>query len=534
MRSWSHALVLSCAVAALVASGGLEAQSQRLGGGNFARAPVDNGFRGDGFRGGGFGGGGFWGGRAALGLGLGGAILDGVARRPPQPVYEGDEDPTPARPRPRKRKPAPVARVIAAPQRPAPPPPVRVAPGPVRPGFIVPASDERRYVPDELLVTIKARVSSEQLRRLEVDYGLTPLATTRIALLDASVRRYRLRERTSVPQAIRALRGSPPFVASVQPNFVFALQDDASGQITAPMKDASRTDGVSASATGPDKPVQYAVAALKLVDAHRVATGAHVLIAIIDTGLDESHPEINGMVADRFDAVGGRFVAHPHGTAMAGVIVAHQTLVGIAPDAHLIAIRAFTSLSNGGTSGTSYDILRGLDFAVGHGGQIINMSFAGPQDPLLRDALAVAHGRGIVAIAAAGNAGPGSKPLYPAAEPGVIAVTATDAKSKVFAMANRGAYVAFAAPGVDVLAPGLGGGVQLTSGTSIATAEASGVAALLIERSGRAAPDFIRKRLCDTARHLPGEAAAAGAGVIDAYAALSARDPSPLPVSRRP
>jgi hypothetical protein len=528
MRSWSHALVLPCAVAALVVTGGFEAKSQRLNGGNFARAPVGDGYRGDGFRGGGFGVGG-----AALGLGIGRAILGGVARPPPQQVYSGDDDPAPARLRPHKRKPAPVARIIAAPPRQAPPP-VRVVPAPVRPGFIVPASDERRYVPDEVLVTIKARVSPEQVRRFEVDYGLTPLAITRIALLDASVRRYRLRERTSVPQAIRALRGSPPFVASVQPNFVFALQDDASGQPSAPMKDASRTDGVSASATEPDKPVQYAVTALKLVDAHRVATGAHVLIAIIDTGLDESHPEINGMVADRFDAVGGRFVAHPHGTAMAGVIVAHQTLVGIAPDAHLIAIRAFSSVSSGGTSGTSYDILRGLDFAVGHGGQIVNMSFAGPQDPLLRDALAAAHGRGIVAIAAAGNAGPGSKPLYPAAEPSVIAVTATDARSKIFAMANRGAYVAFAAPGVDVLAPGLGGGIQLTSGTSIATAEASGVAALLIERSGRATPDFIRKRLSDTARHLPGEAAAAGAGVIDAYAAVSAGDPSTAPVNHRP
>ncbi|WP_210253034.1 S8 family serine peptidase, partial [Beijerinckia sp. L45] len=477
-----------------------------------ARVPT-----GGGGRGGGFGGG------SGLGLGLGGAILGGVARPPPQQVYDRDVGPAPARRLKRK----PIVRTAVIPPRHTPPPVPALRP-PARPGFGVPASDERRYVPDEVLLTLKAPVSPEQVRRLEVDYGLTPLARTRVALLDASVSRYRLREGTSVSQAIRALRSSPSFVAAAQPNFLFALQDDSQ----APIKDASRMDAIS-STTSPDRPVQYAVETLKLVAAHRVATGAHVLIAIIDTGLDETHPEISGMVADRFDAVGGRFAAQAHGTAMAGVIVAHQMLVGIAPDAHVIAVRAFSSLSGGGTGGTGYDILRGLDFAALHGAQIVNMSFAGPEDPLLRDALSAARARGIVAIAAAGNAGPGSKPLYPAAEPGVIAVTATDASNTLFAMANRGAYVALAAPGVDILAPGLGGGMQMTSGTSIATAEASGVAALLIE-GNTVSPDTIRKLLCDTARHLPDLASAAGAGLIDADAAVSARDRLAAPVNRRP
>jgi subtilisin family serine protease len=150
------------------------------------------------------------------------------------------------------------------------------------------------------------------------------------------------------------------------------------------------------------------------------------------------------------------------------------------------------------------------------------MSFAGPEDALLRDALDAARKQGIIEIAAAGNAGPNSKPLYPAAQSGVIAVTATDASDKIFAKANRGAYVSVAAPGANVIAPGLGGAVQFTSGTSVAAAEVSGVAALLLQADGKASPDEIRKILSETAHRLAADQAGAGAGLVDAAAAVGA------------
>ena len=87
------------------------------------------------------------------------------------------------------------------------------------------------------------------------------------------------------------------------------------------------------------------------------------------------------------------------------------------------------------------------------------MSFAGPPDPMFRDMLAKAHARGIVLIAAVGNAGPRSPPLYPAADPDVIGVTATDADDKLLPQANRGPQVAVAAPGVQVLEPAPDGGL---------------------------------------------------------------------------
>ena len=93
------------------------------------------------------------------------------------------------------------------------------------------------------------------------------------------------------------------------------------------------------------------------------------------------------------------------------------------------------------------------------------MSFAGPPDPRLRDALAKANNKGMVLIAAAGNAGPNSPPLFPAADPSVIAVTATNANDGLFEGANRGNYIAVAAPGVDILAPAPDGAYQFTTGT---------------------------------------------------------------------
>ena len=135
------------------------------------------------------------------------------------------------------------------------------------------------------------------------------------------------------------------------------------------------------------------------------------------------------------------------------------------------------------------------------------MSFAGPPDPMLRDMLAKAHARGIVLIAAVGNAGPHSPPLYPAADPDVIGVTATDADDKLMPQANRGPQVAVAAPGVEMLVPAPDDKYQLTTGTSVAAAHASGVAALLLARNPKLTPDEVRRDLIRSARHIAGQQA---------------------------
>jgi subtilisin family serine protease len=158
------------------------------------------------------------------------------------------------------------------------------------------------------------------------------------------------------------------------------------------------------------------------------------------------------------------------------------------------------------------------------------MSFAGARATFMEPSLKAAYRRNVVLIAAAGNDGPRAGKAYPAAFSEVIAVTATDADDRLFDHANHGYYIAVAAPGVDVVAPILDGAVKPETGTSIAAAHVSGVAALLIERNPSLRPDDIRRILMTTAvkpspNARPDEF---GAGRVDALAAIRSLGPGAL------
>ena len=249
---------------------------------------------------------------------------------------------------------------------------------------------------------------------------------------------------------------------------------------------------------------------------------------MINSGIDIKHPELAGSIVASFDALGSKEGPHFHGTGIAGVIVAHARLMGSAPAARLLAIRAFSG-APGGAESTSYVILKALDYAAAHGAQIVNMSFAGPKDALIERGIAATAARGIVMVAAAGNAGAKSPPLYPAANPNVIAVSATDAQDKLFAASNRGGYVAIAAPGVDIFLPAPDEKYQIRSGTSFSAAYISGLAALMLERDPALKADDVRAILMKTARDLgaPGRDDLFGAGEADAYAAVTAAVTAP-------
>jgi subtilisin family serine protease len=152
------------------------------------------------------------------------------------------------------------------------------------------------------------------------------------------------------------------------------------------------------------------------------------------------------------------------------------------------------------------------------------MSFAGPKDTLIERGIVATAGRGITMIAAAGNAGAKSPPLFTAANSHVIAVSATDAQDRLFPASNRGSYIALAAPGADIFLPAPGGKYQMTSGTSFSAAFISGVAALMLERNPSLKPDEVRGLLTTTAHDLgsPGRDDLFGAGEANAYAAVRA------------
>jgi subtilisin family serine protease len=185
-------------------------------------------------------------------------------------------------------------------------------------------------------------------------------------------------------------------------------------------------------------------------------------------------------------------------------------------------VRAFRSVPGGLPETTTDLLLAAIEWAVGNGAKVLNMSFVGPRDKALEALLAAAGRKGIVMVAAAGNAGPKAPPAYPAAYPGVIAVTAVDAADRRYPHANRGRYIAVAAPGVDVLAPVEGGQHELLSGTSFATAYVSGIAALLLERQPSLDAAAVARLIAAGADDLGpiGRDDDFGAGRINALAAL--------------
>jgi subtilisin family serine protease len=277
--------------------------------------------------------------------------------------------------------------------------------------------------------------------------------------------------------------------------------------------------------------LQYAIAKLQISQAHKVARGERILVGVIDSRVDAEHPELAGAIVKQIDVVNDKdALPHAHGTAMAGAIVARSRLMGIAPDARVVAVRAFTTTTKGSASSTSFDLARAVDQAAAAEVRIINLSFAGPADPLVATALQAARKRGIVLVAAAGNAGPKSPPLYPAADPTVIAVTATDADDKVYTGANHGKYIALAAPGVDVLVPAPQANYELSTGTSVAAAHVSGVVALLLAHNPALDPKAIRQILVRSAHALgPAPDNVFGAGIADAYQAIMTLGPNSLP-----
>jgi filamentous hemagglutinin family protein len=410
---------------------------------------------------------------------------------------------------------------IRLPPQPPPAPPPGAAGQQILPGLDrrvvdIPPLTETRLIQDEVVVQIASTMTAERLQAAVSRLGLTVIESENLTNSGSIVVRLRITNGRTPAAAIQSM-ANVGMAAITQPNYVYALQQPAADPAPAARGDTSQQGDAA----------QYILEKLKMLDVHRMVRGANVPIAVIDSEIDVTHPDLVGVVAQRFSAVGGApEKPHSHGTGMAGAIAARQKVLGTAPAARLLAVHAFSSNAANAES-TTFNILKGIDWAVGQGARVINMSFAGPKDPSLARAIKLAYDRGIVPVAAAGNAGAKSPPLFPGADPFVIAVTATDVADKLFTGANRGKYISVAAPGVDILVPAPENNYQLTTGTSVAAAEVSGIVALLLERNPKLTPADIRRILTASARRL-GSADRDddfGSGLIDPLKALQLADP---------
>jgi len=267
--------------------------------------------------------------------------------------------------------------------------------------------------------------------------------------------------------------------------------------------------------------LQPAAAPWHLDELHAVATGRQVHVAIIDSAVDDTHPDLAQAVQARANFVDDRaWVPELHGTAVAGLVAARADngigIVGIAPDAQLYALRACWEVSARETLCNSLSLAKALSFAIERRAEVINMSLSGPDDLLLGRLIDVAlsHRQQVVAAVDPHAAGGG----FPAAHPGVIAVA--DAQSDV----APGLQSAWSAPARDLPTTVPGGGWRMVTGTSFAAGEVSGLLAVMDQAQTRA-----------DARATPVRLVRGPGGGIDACASLlNAAQPATARASAAP
>jgi subtilisin family serine protease len=349
-------------------------------------------------------------------------------------------------------------------------------------------------------------------------HRLTEIETAPISLTGVSLRLWRIPDGRAVAAVVDELAGEK-LLTSVQPNYLYALQDDAPSPASPAALD------------------EYWLGKLEVDPTLDLPVAHPIRVAVIDTAIDETHPDLAGAVEARFDAIGGDKPPHAlgHGTSIAGAIAGRGRLRGVAPTVRILSARAFDSNDAGGALGSTFSIMKAIDWAARSNARVVNMSFAGPPDPALQGLLVAAAARGMTLVGAAGNAGPKSPPLYPGADESVVAVSATDANDAIYPMANAGSYIAVAAPGVDLLLPAPDGGYAMETGTSVSAALVSGVAALMLERRPGASPSELKGWLEQTARPIGGaDKDRIGAGLVNAREAVEAAAESREPLPKSP
>jgi len=249
-----------------------------------------------------------------------------------------------------------------------------------------------------------------------------------------------------------------------------------------------------------------------------------VRIGLVDTAINPDHSAFAGSkieiirLGDRKLPESGK----QHGTAVAALLVGSATsrTPGLVPGAALIAVDSFYRAKRQDDRTDTYSLVRALDLLAGREVHVINLSLAGPANPLLEQAVTKVAERGIVMVAAAGNDGPNAEPVYPAAYENVVAVTAIDRRKRPYRRAGRGEHIDFAAPGVAVWTAASVSGARPKTGTSFAAPFVTAAAALMKAANPELSPNRIREVLTRAAEDLgePGKDPVFGWGLLNARA----------------
>lgn len=379
-----------------------------------------------------------------------------------------------------------------------------------------PSAEPMAGVPKQLLnrqvIVTLAPASAEQWAHMATDlaqtYGLPKVGAFPLTSIGVQCIVFQLPADRSMRKVLTALAADPR-VESVQPNRFFTSQ--------------------SVGYNDPYARLQYGVKAVRADLVHHVVTGKGVTIAVIDTGVDTDHPDLRDSVLKTANFVEGgeqTFTQDYHGTAMVGVMAARANnaigILGIAPEADILALKACwqrTAVSHQALC-SSWTLAKAVDFAILNGARIVNFSLAGPSDPLLARLLAKAVAHGIVLVAA--TLEPDQGLGFPASLDTVMAVLAGDSHGQVrLPVATQPASLLIA-PGIDILTTVPHRTYDFVSGSSLAAAHVSGIAALLIEQQPTLSPARLYMLLQTTARPVAvvSGASTATVGFVDTCAAL--------------
>ncbi|MEU7755751.1 type VII secretion-associated serine protease mycosin [Micromonospora sp. NPDC049101] len=302
----------------------------------------------------------------------------------------------------------------------------------------------------------------------------------------------------------------------------------------APGDTVARTDQV--------RDEQWQLDELQAETAWRSSTGRGVTVAVVDSGVDGSHPDLVGQVLPGQDLVGPAGGPGPdpvgHGTTVAGLIAGRKDdkrgVVGLAPDARILPVRV---LDEDNRYDDALIVAQGVRWAVDHGARVINLSLGGSGDsPALAAALDYAFVRDVVVIACTGNlaTSTSTKVWYPAREPGVVAVTGLERSSEnLWSGSITGRPTVLSAPATGLVGAKPPSGYWRVQGTSFAAPLVAATAALVRSRFPQMPAGEVVNRLLATARDLgpTGRDDRFGYGMVDPVAALTAQVP---PVTANP
>ncbi len=328
-------------------------------------------------------------------------------------------------------------------------------------------------------------------------YGPTSRAAQ---LLRGIERDYRLREVTAWPIAplhmhCAVLELAPDADAT---SVIAALSQDRRLRIAQPLQTFTTQ---SAEYDDPYVGLQRGFQQMDVPQAHAWSRGEGIRIAIIDTGADTTHPDLRGVieqVGNFVDTDADQFRRDRHGTELAGIIAAvannHEGIVGIAPGARLSVFKACWQLHADADAArcNSFTLAQALTAAMDSHAQIVNLSLAGPADPLLRDLIREGLRRGILFIGAA-PAESGARDGQFLAVDGVIAVADGGTQGDAGAPLH--------APGREILTLFPGGRYDFASGTSLSTAHVTGAVALLLGRNPKLTSSTVYQLLRNTSLH---------------------------------